>query len=246
MDEPFILPEAAVVFRTCETDVHINLTSRQGGANPMEFEMLSESVSQYGYPALFFLLWLGIVGMPIPDEVIVLSAGVLTSLGVLRVFPAFLATYLGVVSGLSLGYVLGRMVGAPALNWISGKKGMERHVERARQLLTRYGSFALCISYFFPVVRHVVPYLVGIGKMTFRRYAVFSYTTGLVWTLILFSAGHVLGDNAAVLDRFRHVFNQGAAAAAAVLAIVLFAGAYGYKTWKGRKQEGRSGQETDC
>lgn len=211
----------------------------------MDLEMLQASVSQYGYPALFFLLWLGIVGMPIPDEVIVLSAGVLTSLGILRFVPAFVATYLGVVSGLSLGYVLGRVLGAPALNWLNRKKGMNRHVERAQHLLDKYGSFALCISYFFPVVRHVVPYLVGIGKMPFLRYALFSYTTGFVWTLILFIAGYVLEDNVAGLDDFRHIFNQGAAVAAVVLVLVVAAGTYGYRTWKGRKQARESSQKTD-
>lgn len=89
----------------------------------MMVEMLTESVGQFGYFALFFTLWLGIVGMPIPDEVIVLSAGVLTSMNILEILPAFIATYLGVVSGLSLGYVLGRMLGAPALNWIGRKNG---------------------------------------------------------------------------------------------------------------------------
>ncbi|WP_400161783.1 DedA family protein [Brevibacillus sp. TJ4] len=211
----------------------------------MDLDLLSDSVSQYGYPALFFLLWLGIVGMPIPDEVIVLSAGVLTSLGVLRFVPAFIATYLGVVSGLSVGYVLGRMLGAPALNWLSRKKGMDKHLARAQQLLDRYGSFALCISYFFPVVRHVVPYLVGIGKMSFRKYALFSYTTGLVWSIVLFVAGYVLGDNVEVLEGFRSVFNQGAAVVGIAVVLAGTAGAYGYKVWKGKQQARKTRQETE-
>lgn len=215
----------------------------------MSVEMLSESVSQFGYPALFFTLWLGIVGMPIPDEVIVLSAGVLTSLGILSFVPAFIATYLGVVSGLSLGYVLGRALGAPALNWISKKKGMSRHVDRAQSLLERYGSYALCISYFLPVVRHVVPYLVGIGKMTFRRYAMFSYTTGFVWTLVLFFVGYVVGDNASDLDVFLKMFTQDMGIGVAILVVVGVAGIFGYRRFKAskaQKQVVSSNQDPDC
>ncbi|MFD2370119.1 DedA family protein [Brevibacillus sp. GCM10020057] len=89
----------------------------------MVVEMLTDSVGQFGYFALFFLLWLGIVGMPIPDEVIVLSAGVLTATD-----------------------VLGRTVGAPALQWIGRKKGMNKYVAHAQSLLERYCSYALCIS----------------------------------------------------------------------------------------------------
>lgn len=202
----------------------------------MSLDMLTDSVSQFGYPALFFALWLGIVGMPIPDEVIVLSAGVLVSTGFLHIVPAFVATYLGVVSGLSVGYVLGRVLGAPALHWLGRKKGMNKYVERAQALLERYGSYALCVSYFLPVVRHVVPYLVGIGKMTFRRYALFSYTTGLVWTMVLFGAGYLIGNQAADVDAFLGLLNTGMAAAVAVILVVAGAGVYGYKTWKRRSK----------
>ncbi|MDR7317490.1 DedA family protein [Brevibacillus nitrificans] len=209
----------------------------------MVVEMLTDSVGQFGYLALFFLLWLGIVGMPIPDEVIVLSAGVLTSTGVLKIIPAFVATYLGVVSGLSLGYVLGRTVGAPALNWIGRKKGMHKYVAHAQSLLERYGSYALCISYFLPVVRHVVPYLVGIGKMTFRRYALFSYTTGLVWTLILFVIGHITGNNVAYLNAHLSTLTQGMAAGVAGLVLVAAVAVYGYKVWKRRKERAVDSKE---
>jgi membrane protein DedA with SNARE-associated domain len=163
----------------------------------VDTQIIMEMVAQYGYPALFFALWLGIVGMPIPDEVVVLSAGVITSLGYLQPVPAFLLTYLGVVSGLSLGYILGKTLGAPVLDRFGKRKGMHKHIKRGQALLEQYGSYALCISYFFPVVRHVVPYLVGIGNMKFRQYALFSYTTGFVWTLLFFVTGNLLGNNAA-------------------------------------------------
>ena len=42
-------------------------------------------IEQYGYWALFFCLWLGIIGMPIPDEMIVMSGGFVSSLGILSV-----------------------------------------------------------------------------------------------------------------------------------------------------------------
>jgi membrane-associated protein len=172
------------------------ITATDKGRGDMENQAVIDMVLQLGYPALFFSLWLGIVGMPIPDEVIVMTAGITTSLGYLRVFPAFLLTYFGVVSGLSLGFVLGRTMGVRVLDRLRKRKGLAPHILRAEKLIDRYGNFALCISYFLPVVRHVVPYLVGIGNMRFRRYAMFSYTTGFVWTLLFFLTGHLLGNNA--------------------------------------------------
>lgn len=156
-------------------------------------------VAQYGYGALFFCLWLGIVGMPLPDEVIVMIGGAVTSLKLLKPVPAFAVTYLGVVSGLSIGYILGRVIGVQILDRLAKRKNMQRYLEKSQGIVERYGSFALCISYFIPVVRHVVPYLAGVGKMAFPRYAAFSYSTGFIWTMIFFSMGRDSGMN---LDMF--------------------------------------------
>ncbi len=144
----------------------------------MEINDIIINVQEYGYLALFFCLWLGIVGLPIPDEAIVMTGGIVASLGILKTIPAFLTTFLGVVSGLTIGYFLGRIVGAPLLECCKFKK-IDKHVCKAVGLINKYGFHALCLSYFFPVVRHVVPYLVGISKMPYKKYAMYSYPLGL-------------------------------------------------------------------
>ncbi|WP_028547470.1 DedA family protein [Paenibacillus sp. UNC451MF] len=161
----------------------------------MSYDTLLGMIGDYGYAALFFALWLGIVGMPIPDEVIVMTGGAATASGLLHEVPAFLLTYLGVISGLSLGYFLGRIMGDKVIEKWKRKKKMEKYLSTSEKLVEKYGHFALVVSYFFPVVRHVTPYIVGINKMSFRKYALLSYSTGLVWTLIFFAAGRMAGDH---------------------------------------------------
>lgn len=151
-------------------------------------------VEQYGYAALFFTLWLGIVGLPIPDEVIVMTGGLVVSLGLLKPIPAFFVTYLGVVTGLMIGYGLGRYMGEPAVKWLSKKKSMDKYVKKSNRLVHKYGSYSLCISYFLPVVRHIVPYLVGAGRMSFARYCLCSFSAGFVWTLLFFTIGRSFGS----------------------------------------------------
>src|SRR5665647_391202 len=123
----------------------------------MTYDTLIHLIGQYGYAALFFALWLGIVGMPIPDEGIVMTGGAVAASGLLQVVPAFFLTYLGVVSGLTLGFVLGKYVGTPALDRLRRKKKLAVYIEKSERLIDRYGSYALVISYFLPVVRHIIP-----------------------------------------------------------------------------------------
>lgn len=167
----------------------------------MQIDMVLDWVQHFGYPALFFALWLGIVGMPIPDEAVVMIGGLTASLGFLHPIPAFLVTYLGVVSGLSVGYVVGRIMGKPVIERLNSKKNLVPYVIKSTKLLDRYGSMALVIGYYLPVVRHVIPYLMGLSKMSFPRYALFSYTTGFIWTLIYFIIGHFFGDNIEEISR---------------------------------------------
>jgi membrane-associated protein len=162
----------------------------------VHYDILLNLIEHYGYLALFFALWLGIVGMPIPDEAIVMTGGLVTTLGLLNPIPAFILTYMGVISGLSLGYILGNRIGVRILNRIiKNKQSTKRYIFKSQDILEKFGQYALVISYFLPVVRHLMPYLVGIGKMPYPKYALYSYSTGLIWTLIYFFLGRLFGDH---------------------------------------------------
>ncbi|OQR53942.1 DedA family protein [Bacillus sp. CDB3] len=190
----------------------------------MELHELLSYIEQYGYWALFFCLWLGIVGMPIPDEMIVMSGGFVSSLGILNVIPAFVLTYLGVVSGLSLGYILGKVFGTKVLDKLMKKK-KAKYLLKSQQMVGKYGHYALVTSYFIPVVRHIVPYLVGMNNMSFKTYALYSYTTGFVWTLVYFVLGSLFGQHiesiVAVAIKYGAYFGG--------IVFVVVSGAYLYK-----------------
>ncbi|MCF2718099.1 DedA family protein [Paenibacillus sp. UKAQ_18] len=188
----------------------------------MDVEYLISIIEQYGYAALFFSLWLGIVGLPIPDEVIVMTGGAVTGMGILHPLPAFLIVYLGVISGLSLGYVLGRTVGTPILERLRRKKKMDRYITFSEKLIHKYGNFTICISYLLPIVRHIIPYIVGINKMSFKRYALFSYSTGLIWTLIFFLLGRIFGDHVQAVGELIHRYGLQMVLLLIMLTIIFF------------------------
>ncbi|WDM23332.1 DedA family protein [Paenibacillus polymyxa] len=188
----------------------------------MDVEYLISIIEQYGYAALFFSLWLGIVGLPIPDEVIVMTGGAVTSMGILHPLPAFLIVYLGIISGLSLGYVLGRTVGTPILERLRRKKKMDKYITFSEKLIHKYGNLTICISYLLPIVRHIIPYIVGINKMSFKRYALFSYSTGLIWTLIFFLLGRIFGDHVQAVGELIHRYGLQMALLLIMLTIIFF------------------------
>ena len=152
-----------------------------------------EFLTKNGYAALFFAFCLGLVGMPIPNEVVVMSGGAASSGGMLLPVPAFLSAYGGICCGLTVGYVIGRYVGMPILARIGKGPRGERAVRRAQELVNKYGSTALLFTYFIPFVRNMMPYVVGANAMSYRTFALYGYTGAFVWTLIYFLIGYTTG-----------------------------------------------------
>ena len=61
-------------------------------------------IMQYGCLAIFCLLMLGIVGLPVPDEVLLTFVGYLIFEHILNPVPAALAAFLGSICGITLSY----------------------------------------------------------------------------------------------------------------------------------------------
>ena len=78
----------------------------------MDFDIILQLIRDYGYIGLYFWLWLGMFGIPVPNEVLVSSIGIIAYKGILQTTPALLTIYLGVISSLTTCYLLGRCLGS--------------------------------------------------------------------------------------------------------------------------------------
>lgn len=199
----------------------------------MDFQLVLSLVQRYGYVALFFCLFLGIVGLPINDEALVMLSGFTAAQGLLKPVPAFFVTYAGVLSGMNLGFVLGRSVGSRLLDWLSARsKSLQHHVARARGWVDGRSPMAIWLTYYIPGVRHVVPYLLGIGRMSYWRFSVIAFTGGLIWTFIFYLVGYFVGQNLMQVADMLHRYGLYLGlAVAAVLLIV----------WVVRRRRGAGG-----
>ena len=151
-------------------------------------------LNEYGYAALFFAFCLGIIGLPIPNEVVVMTGGAVTSEGMLLPVPAFFMAYLGICCGLTVGFVVGRFIGLPILERLGKRPKFEPYVARSQRLVERYGGTALMFTYFIPVVRNVIPYVVGAGGVRFAVFAAYAYAGAFVWTALFFIIGYATGS----------------------------------------------------
>ncbi|MBZ5622425.1 MAG: DedA family protein [Acidobacteriia bacterium] len=152
-------------------------------------------ITQYGYVAIFLLLVLGIVGLPVPDETLLTFTGYLVFKGHLSLPLAFAAALAGSASGISISYWLGRTFGLKLIHRY-GKylRIREEHVNRAHAFFERAGHWSLTFGYFVPGVRHFTAYAAGIAGLEPPLFALFAYSGAILWVSAFLTLGYLLGD----------------------------------------------------
>ncbi len=185
-------------------------------------DWLFEWLSQYGYVGLFAGLLFGILGLPIPDETLLVFCGYLIYRGRLDFTTTFLAGFAGSLCGITLSFYLGRSLGRAVVHRY-GKyiRLTPAHLERVDRWFERIGAWSLSIGYFIPGIRHFTALVAGMGHMRYFTFALFAYSGAAVWVALFLTLGYVFGDRwentSALVHRYTLIAT---AVGAVVLAIV--------------------------
>ena len=153
-------------------------------------------ITTYGYGAIFLLLMLGIVGLPIPDETLLVFCGYLISKGNLKAIPAWMFGVAGSWCGITLSYTIGRTLGLGVVH----KYGKYLHVTEERlgkvhQWFDRLGHWVLFFGYYIAGVRHFSAIVAGTSGLPFRTFAAYAWPGGLLWVSTFITLGYYLGEN---------------------------------------------------
>lgn len=157
-------------------------------------DLAIEYIGRYGYIAISGLLALGIIGLPIPDEMLMIVVGYLASKHVLHLPLVFLFSFVGSIGGMTISYWIGRQLGSTLIVNYGKWVGLTvTRYERIQQWFHRYGRWTVLFSYFIPGVRHAAGYISGISAMPFRYYVSICAAGALIWTVIFISLGYFAG-----------------------------------------------------
>jgi len=152
-------------------------------------------VAQYGSIALFFLLMLGIVGLPIPDETLLVFSGYMIFKGNFHPLTTLIAAFLGSACGITVSYWLGRTFGLTLMH----RYGRLFHItdeqlHRVHDWFERAGRWTLAIGYYIPGVRHFTAVVAGTSELAFHEFAIFAYGGAFIWVSSFLTLGYFIGD----------------------------------------------------
>jgi membrane protein DedA with SNARE-associated domain len=162
-------------------------------------------ISDYGYWGIMISLILGIVGLPLPDEVLMMFAGYMVQRGELSLIMTLMVSFIASLTGMSISFWIGSKFGYPLLHRFGPKLHISRErLERAEIWFLKYGKFAVFIGYFLPGIRHITAYLSGIGHWKYSTFITNAAYGALVWVITFVSIGYYLGQDWLLFSQMLH------------------------------------------
>lgn len=153
-------------------------------------------ISTYGYVAITSLLALGIVGLPIPDETLLVFSGYLVHKGDLKLLPTFFAAFLGSMCGITISYVLGRTFGLALIHRYGKLLHLtDEHIQKVHDWFARIGHWSLTVGYYMPGIRHFTAIVAGTSRLEPATFALYAYSGGLLWVSSFIALGYYLGES---------------------------------------------------
>ena len=166
---------------------------------------LDQLVLDYG-SAIYFILFLiifvetGLVVMPfLPGDSLLFAAGALCARpGSELSLPLLIALLiLAAVLGDNLNYAIGRFAGSKVVNWKFRRKPLvkQAYIDQTHKFFEKYGTKAIIMARFVPIVRTFTPFVAGVGEMNYRnKFLPFDLAGGFLWITSMTLAGYFLGN----------------------------------------------------
>jgi membrane protein DedA with SNARE-associated domain len=162
--------------------------------NPL-IEVLTDFIGSAGLPAVFALMTLESACIPVPSEAIMLFAGFAVSKGELTLIGIIVAGVLGNLVGSWIAYAVGYYGRLDLLEKNRLFHVNPKHLRRADDWFTRYGSATVFFGRMLPLVRTFISLPAGVARMPFWRFTLFTVAGCIPWVTALALIGRSVGAN---------------------------------------------------
>jgi membrane protein DedA with SNARE-associated domain len=167
-----------------------------------------------GYPVLFVLVAIETMGIPLPGETALFTAGILASRGDLTIEVVIAVAACAAILGDNVGFLIGRRVGRRLLL----RDGLfadqrRRLVEVGEPFFERHGPKAVFLGRWITGLRITSAWLAGVNRMAWPTFLFWNALGGICWAASVALVAYFLGRGA------ERVFNLAGVGGAAVVVV---------------------------
>jgi membrane protein DedA with SNARE-associated domain len=161
-------------------------------SNPAE---LSDLLAAWGYLGIFGFVFLGNLGVPVPEETVLIAGGFLAAHGLLDLEWVYAVAIASAVVGDCCGFAVGRTGGQHLLERLAGRFEFVRNrIERLRTFFDQHGSKAVFMARFIAGARFLAGPMAGAAGMPFLRFLGWNIMGAMIWCSLMVTIGYLVGD----------------------------------------------------
>ena len=178
--------------------------------DPDRLGILLHSMGAWFYVVLFVIVFCetGLVVTPIlPGDSMLFAVGAAASLpnASLSLPVILLALIVAAVGGDAVNYAIGYHVGPRVFKSERSRLFNKKHLLRTQAFYEKYGGKTIILARFMPIIRTFAPFVAGIGKMRYVKFAAYNVIGGVAWVSLCVFAGFFFGNNEWVRAHFETV-----------------------------------------
>jgi membrane-associated protein len=166
----------------------------------------------FGVAAIIFSETGLLVGVFLPGDSLLVTAGLLAARGYLNIYALAPLLTAAAICGNSVGYFIGRTTGPRIFNREDSLFFNKKHAIRAHEFYEKYGRMTIVLAQFMPIIRTFAPVVAGVGGMGFRQFITFNFIGAFIWIWSMLGVGYFLGTYIPGIDQHIEI----------VVAIVIF------------------------
>jgi membrane protein DedA with SNARE-associated domain len=154
-------------------------------------------LEHWGYAAIFAVVVLGNVGLPVPEETIFTLAGYLVWRGDLRLWLVLIVGIASASIGDNVGYWLGRRLGGAALRrhgtriWLNPAT-----LEASQRFVLKHGALAVFVARFLPGFRFAAGPVAGITGIPAPVFFIANILGACLYVPVVVGVGYAIGRGA--------------------------------------------------
>jgi len=157
-------------------------------------------IAKYGYFGMFIAMILEAVIIVIPSELVLATGGILASKKIFSFWASFFTGLIGSVFCAIILYLIGRFGGRVFVDKYGKYFFMKKEdINKSEKWFQKYGMLAALIGRNFPIVRTFISIPIGIHKLNFFKFLIYTTLGSIPWTFAFVYVGYALGNNWIIL-----------------------------------------------
>jgi membrane-associated protein len=143
----------------------------------------------------------GLVIAPIlPGDSLLFAVGAMAAIGVLDFTTVALLLTIAAIAGDAVNYACGHFVGPKVFRRSDSRLWKREYLDRTHRFYLRHGGKTIVLARFLPIIRTFAPFVAGVGRMPYGRFAAYNVVGAIAWVGIFVSAGYAFGSVPVIRD----------------------------------------------